>query len=168
MRRFAGREKEAYQIHVDGSPGSKAESRAGWGLCLVRAGAPIYMTSGSHDGKLTSNGAELLALSQGLGLALTLSFLPRVKVFSDSTYAVESMRHLPKLQAAGWRKASGYSAKNREWLEILHTLFYGCGLHKRVVIRHERGHAGIKGNEIADRLSKAAARGDKPCGLFLS
>jgi len=64
------------------------------------------------------------------------------------------MEWLPKWRANGWRTADRKPVKNQDLWEAL-----AAAMQPHDVTWHwVRGHAGIEGNEHADRLARAAVR----------
>ncbi len=126
-----------------GNPGP-----GGWG---------VYMQYGSHERELkgfasdtTNNRMELLAAIEGLK-ALKRSC--QVNLHTDSKYVMQGMTQwLEGWKRNGWKTAAKKPVKNVElWREL-----------EQLNARHHvnwhwvKGHAGIPGNEIADRLANEA------------
>jgi ribonuclease HI len=55
---------------------------------------------------------------------------------------------------SGWTKKGG-EIKNLELIQTAHSIYES--IKEKVVISHVRGHAGIEGNELADRMAVIAA-----------
>nr|QFG73668.1 MAG: RNaseH [Megaviridae environmental sample] len=119
-----------------GNPG-----RAGIGIVFYDNGVEIY---NSHDyiGITTNNIAEYTAIKKALEHALKLSHLD-VIVYSDSMLAVQQLN-------GKWR------VKNQDILAIYNQVIILIRRFDKIIIKHVKGHAGIKGNERADELANLA------------
>ena len=53
----------------------------------------------------------------------------------------------------GWKKKAG-EIKNLELIKLSHTLYEK--IKDKVEIKHVKGHAGVEGNELADRMANIA------------
>ena len=142
---------KAVNIYTDGAcignPGP-----GGYGVVL-RYGDREKELSGGYR-RTTNNRMELLAAIVGLE---ALKEPCRVTLNSDSEYVVKAMRlgWARRWQAQGWRQSTGQQAANPDlWTRLLVL----CDAH-HVAFQWVRGHAGNPGNERADRLALAAARG---------
>ena len=66
---------------------------------------------------------------------------------------------MPKWKRNGWKKANGEYVINKIELEDLDSrLKEAHSLSMQVKFQHIRGHHGILGNELADRLAVAGAK----------
>jgi cyclic pyranopterin phosphate synthase len=126
------------EIYTDGAclgnPGP-----GGWGAVIIEDG--IKRTLSGADESTTNNRMEMLAVIQGLA---SVPESEPVTVFSDSQYVVNTMTR-------GWKRKANLDLWDRLDAEV--------AAH-RVEWRWVRGHAGDPGNEEADSLATAAARGD--------
>ena len=140
-------------IHTDGScignPG-----RGGYAAILRYVGGPERELSGGFR-RTTNNRMELLAVIIGLE-ALTEPC--DVTLYSDSRYVVDAVNKgwARKWRANRWMRNKKDKAVNPDlWERLLSALAKQPGARLVWV----RGHAGDQGNEHADRLANAAARG---------
>ena len=136
-----------YEIHTDGScllnPGP-----GGWGAVVAGEGGAVSKLSGGER-STTNNRMEITAVIEAL------EAIPQgasAVVHSDSEYVVKTM-------TKGWKRNA-----NKDLWERLER----AASARSVEFRWVRGHAGNKGNEMADRLAvnamKDVERGKIPSG----
>ena len=103
-----------------------------------------------HQG--TNNTAELNALHQAMRLAKDLLAEGlKVQILSDSSYSVKAMTQW----AAGWQRKNWTRGKNEVLANAaLIKEMYQCyvELPSSLSIVHVKGHSGVEGNELADRM----------------
>lgn len=103
-----------------------------------------------HSG--TNNTAELNALFEAMKLAKHyLAQGHQVQILSDSSYSVKAMTQW----AAGWKKKNwsrgkGETLANAELIKAMYECY--CDLPKSLSVIHVKGHSGVEGNELADRM----------------
>ena len=143
---------ENFDIHIfcdggcDPNPGPAAS-----GIAVYQSASIIDKYHGLyHQG--TNNTAELNALHQAMQWAK--GFLAqglKVQILSDSSYSVKAMTQW----AQGWQRKNWTRGKNEVLanVELIKTM-YACyqTLPEDISIIHVKGHAGVEGNEIADRM----------------
>lgn len=129
--------------YTDGASVPTNPGYIGAGAVIYFGGQPVELSE--HLGYGTNNQAELIAIE------LVFDFLIRVEdfrpllIYSDSTYCIGVL-------SKKWRPK-----KNQELIARIKSKI---SLYKdRAAVRFEyvRGHSGIEGNEIADRLANRAA-----------
>lgn len=135
---------------ADPNPG-----HAGSGIAVYRDGILAELWYGLYHPNGTNNTAELNALHRSLAFAeRDLAAGKSVQVLSDSKYALSAI----SVWAAGWEKRGwrrqGGEIKNLEIIQAAYAL-YGR-IKSQVKLTHIRGHAGIEGNELADRMAMHA------------
>jgi ribonuclease HI len=130
---------------------------SGSGLVVYQAGKLIEMHYGLFSLNGTNNTAELNALHQAMLIARRKSEVGlSVQILSDSVYSINAMTTWAKAwKARGWQKKTGELA-NRELIMTMYGDY--LALSKNVNIDHVKGHSGVEGNELADRLSILAMR----------
>ncbi|KAK0425380.1 hypothetical protein QR680_009169 [Steinernema hermaphroditum] len=145
--------KNATVVYTDGACSSNGKNNA-------RAGYGVYWGDDHPDnvseplvGPATNNRAELQAVVKALEQGRDKG-LDRLIVRTDSNLLIQSMEKWIKgWKKKGWVTANGQPVKNRDLLEKVDNLMSEVD----VKFEHVRGHAGIHGNEMADRLAVAGA-----------
>ena len=106
---------------------------------------------GAYEEEGTNNIAELNALHQALVIARQTSSENIISIFSDSKYAIDCITTWAySWKKNGWSKKGG-EIKNLELIIEAHTLYEK--LKDKIEINHVKGHAGVEGNELADRMA---------------
>lgn len=137
----------AVAIYTDGAcrgnPGP-----GGWGA-ILRSGGHAKEIKGAEP-LTTNNRMELTAAIQALA---ALKNPCDVTLYTDSQYVRKGiLEWLPQWQARDWRTADKKPVKNADLWQAL----------EREIARHKiewhwvKGHAGVPGNEHADRLANEA------------
>jgi ribonuclease HI len=128
---------------------------AGVGLAVYENNKLSELWYGIYQASGTNNTAELNGLNQALMLAKDkVDEGNSIAIFCDSTYAIQSVT----TWASGWAKSNwsrkGGEIKNLDIIKPMYTLYQD--ISDKLEIHHVRGHAGIEGNELADRMSLVA------------
>lgn len=133
---------------------------AGSGIAVYRSNIASELWYGLYNPLGTNNWAELNAIHQALIMAETeLSKGGTVAIFSDSRYAINCViKWASGWEKKGWKKSGGGEIKNLELIKKLHILYQS--LSGQVQILHVSGHAGVEGNELADRMSVLAIKSE--------
>jgi len=144
------------EIYCDGAcqgnPG-----RAGSGLAIygVDKSKPTLLY-GEFEPMGTNNTAELNALYKALLIAREYDGGGRVTILSDSKYSIDCIT----TWAYGWKrngwKKKGGEIKNLEIIKLAHGLYEE--IKGTVTIKHVKGHSGVEGNELADRMAVLAVK----------
>lgn len=128
-----------------GNPG-----KAGSGLAIYGGAAKPILLYGAYEERGTNNTAELNALHKALLIALE-SEDSKVIICCDSKYSIDCI----STWAYGWKKngwkKKGGEIKNLAIIKVAHELYES--IKNRVTIKHVKGHAGVEGNELADRMA---------------
>lgn len=138
------------QIYCDGAcQGNPGKS--GSGVVIYDGGDKPVLLYGEYNANGTNNTAELNALHKALELASQAS---QAIIYSDSKYSIDCITTWAYgWKRNGWKKRGG-EIKNLEVIKATHELYE---LHKaKITIKHVKGHAGIEGNELADRMAVMA------------
>jgi len=141
------------RIYCDGAC-SGNPGRSGSGLAIYEDEKKPVLLYGAADIIGTNNTAELKALLKALELAVDAQH-EKVAILSDSKYSIECVVNWAYgWKAKGWTKKGG-DIKNLDLIKTAHALY--DGIKEKVIISHVRGHAGVEGNELADRMAVIAS-----------
>ena len=139
---------------------------AGSGVAVYRGGELAECWYGGYEPMGTNNTAELYALHQALLIAerkLNSDAGDKVQILSDSSYSLKAMNEwAARWKRNGWRRRDGEEVANQALIATMFEQF--SAIRDGVTLVHVKGHAGIEGNELADRLS-FLARLDKVQGF---
>ena len=137
-------------VFTDGSFACEAAGVgfAGWGVYVE--GEPTFTKAEPLEGeKQTNNRAELTAV------IWAMENLPQewsLSVVTDSQYVLLGLKvWLPRWKLSGWRVAGARPVENRDLWERLERA--STNRRHPWTFFWTRGHAGLMGNEIADRLA---------------
>lgn len=146
----------AVEIFCDGAcepnPGP-----AGSGLAVYRQGRLDALYYGRYTEQGTNNTAELHALHEALKLAQeAIAAGESVRIRADSKYAIQCISTWAAgWKKRGWKRPNGDPVKNPDIIAPAHELYRK--LAGKVELAHVKGHAGVEGNELADRMAMRAA-----------
>ncbi|EIW87166.1 ribonuclease H-like protein [Coniophora puteana RWD-64-598 SS2] len=156
----AGREEHEDEVGADvvycdgacrgnGQPGSVAGLGVWWGHDDPRN------ISERCPGDQTNNRAELCAIVRVL--ETTSASKGTLIIKTDSSYSIQCFQSwIPKWRANGFRASTGGPVKNQPLIKYLDALLtYHANSGHTIKLKHVKGHAGIPGNEGADRLAVA-------------
>lgn len=126
--------------------------QAGTGIAIYRQGALTELWYGLYNPAGTNNTAELLGLHHALEFAKqAVASKLSVAVHCDSKYAIDCITTWAfGWKAKGWTRKGG-EIKNLSLIQDAHALY--LGMADSIQVLHVKGHAGIEGNELADRMS---------------
>lgn len=128
-----------------GNPG-----KSGSGLAIYEGDSNPILLYGEYEKSGTNNTAELKALYKAL-LLVSDSMASKVTIYSDSKYSIDCII----TWAYGWKSKNwtkkGGEIKNLDIIKLAHELYES--IKSRVVIKHVKGHSGVEGNELADRMA---------------
>lgn len=136
-------------IYCDGAcSGNPGE--AGSGLAVYSSDSKPVLYHGAYVKNGTNNIAELNALYKALQICEE-NTEHKNTVLSDSKYSIDCIcTWAYGWKAKGWTKKSG-EIKNLELIKEAHFLYEK--IKNNITIKHVKGHAGIEGNELADRMA---------------
>ena len=138
------------KIYCDGAC-SGNPGNAGSGLAIYEGKELPTLIYGDYEESGTNNTAELNALYKAMQIASNVNCETSIEIYSDSKYSIDCITNWAYgWRAKGWRKKGG-EIKNLELIKKAHTLFEE--LKMKIDIIHVNGHAGIEGNELADRMA---------------
>ena len=130
-----------------GNPGP-----GGWGTVIVFPKLSEIVELGGGREKTTNNEMELTAALSALSY-VSQNDLP-IHIYTDSKFMIDGMTSWTKTWSQNnWKKHDGEAVKHREIWQTLQTLANGREIHWH----HVPGHAGIPGNERADKIATSFA-----------
>ena len=137
-------------IYCDGAC-SGNPGKSGSGLALYKNNQKPILYYGNYEPNGTNNTAELKALYKALLLSSQIKSDEKIMILSDSKYSIDSI----STWAYGWKKngwsKKGGEIKNLNLIKNAHILYEQ--IKDKITIKHVKGHAGIEGNELADRMA---------------
>jgi ribonuclease HI len=138
-------------IYCDGGC-SPNPGQSGSGIAVYRGGAVSELWYGLYEKKGTNNTAELNALYHSLLLSEKECALGnRVEIKCDSMYSINCIQTWAiSWEKNGWSKKGG-EIKNLEIIQKSYHLYNQ--LKSKVELSHIKAHAGLEGNELADRMT---------------
>jgi ribonuclease HI len=151
---------ETLEIWTDGATSNngsqdKGSIRAGIGVWFGN-GDPLNISEPFLLENPTNQRAEILAIIRAMEQldAYEVEMEVPVVLYTDSKYCQNAyMKWIPNWRkpSVGWKTAKGTPVKNKELLEKMYDLL----TKRKVTVKHVSGHAGIEGNEEADKLAVA-------------
>lgn len=148
---------------------SKVHRRAGLGV-FFGVNDPRNVSKRVY-GEQTNQRAELQAVESALETIyreLAQGKSTRYAIVSDSKYSINAVANWGAgWRAKGWKTASGGDVANRDVVERCLDLL--CKVNNKynelglgpLIFEHVKGHSGVEGNEMADRLAVAGAAKDE-------
>jgi len=126
-----------------GNPG-----KAGSGIAIYDNNKKPQLLYGDYIKSGTNNIAELNALKKAL---LISKESKRAIIYSDSRYSIDCItKWAYSWQKNRWQKKGG-EIKNLNLIKEIHALYES--IKNKVTIKHIKGHSGVEGNELADRMA---------------
>lgn len=142
--------RKSLKIYCDGAC-SGNPGNSGSGLALYEGKKLPTLIYGAYEEKGTNNTAELNALYKAMQIASGVKCETIIEIYSDSKYSIDCITNWAYgWKAKGWKKKGG-EIKNLELIQQAHALFED--LKEKINILHVKGHAGVEGNELADRMA---------------
>lgn len=148
-------DKEFLHIYCDGAC-SGNPGFAGSGLAIYSNKKNPVLLYGAFVENGTNNIAELNALYQALLIAKQSGFKDTIYIFSDSKYSIDCISKWAfSWKANGWTKKGG-EIKNLDLIIKSHELY--LSLKSNLILEYVKGHSGVEGNELADRMALNAIK----------
>lgn len=129
--------------------------KAGTGIAIYNKDKLEQLWYGLFNPAGTNNTAELLGLHHSLMFAQAAAEKKQsVTIYCDSKYSIDCItKWAIGWKAKGWKKPSG-EIKNLDIIKPAHALY--LEIANKITVSHVKGHAGVEGNELADRMSVIA------------
>ena len=137
-------------FYTDGScvNNGKAGAAGGYGVVGVNDEGKVEFVRARRETGTTNNRQELLGVLEALKYFKTPQHL---EIYSDSSYAVNTYNNWMFSWARnGWIKSDKKVPEN---LDIIKEYYELIQQGYSINLNHIRGHKGILGNEIADKLA---------------
>ncbi|MDC0932672.1 ribonuclease H [Arcobacteraceae bacterium] len=142
-------------IYCDGAC-SGNPGKSGSGLAVYKNAEKPVLYYGNYEKHGTNNTAELKALYKALLLADEIKTEEKVMILSDSKYSIDCISTWAySWKRNGWTKKFG-EIKNLELIKNTHNLYEQ--IKNNIIIKHVKGHSGVEGNELADRMALHAIK----------
>jgi len=142
-------------IYCDGAC-SGNPGKSGSGLALYKNNEKPILYYGNYEEHGTNNTAELKALYKALLLADEIKTEEKVMILSDSKYSIDCISTWAYgWKAKGWTKKTG-EIKNLDLIKNAHNLYEQ--IKNKIILKHVKGHSGVEGNELADRMALHAIK----------
>lgn len=135
-----------------GNPGP-----GGWAVAICTKDA-INTLSGGYD-DTTNNRMELTAINKALNEISKMQKAADIKevfvINSDSAYCISAINNgwVKNWQSNGWLTKNGDKVKNIDLWSQFFVMYKK--LESSIKFVHIRGHKGIEGNELVDKLARA-------------
>lgn len=124
---------------------------AGSGLAIYKKNQKPVLLYGAFVENGTNNIAELNALLKALQIASKNISEEKIIIFSDSKYSIDCIKTWAySWKKNGWSKKGG-EIKNLELIKESHFLYED--IKNSIELNHVKGHSGVEGNELADRMA---------------
>lgn len=146
--------KDVPIVFTDGacSKNGKKKARAGYGVWWG-FNDPLNQSC-KLEGIQTNQRAEIAAINAALKQAIEHEY-KKIVLCTDSMFVINCITlWSPKWKRNNWKKSDGNEViHKKEFIEILESL-----KSVEVVWKHVRGHSGILGNEMADKLAVSGSK----------
>ncbi len=148
-------------IYCDGGC-SPNPGESGSGIAVYVGGSVKELWYGLYEKMGTNNTAELNALYESLLMAQkNLENTNKVEIKCDSMYSINCIKTWAiSWERNGWKKKGG-EIKNLEIIKKAYKLYNT--IKKDIVLSHIKAHAGLEGNELADRMTVYARDTKEAC-----
>uniref|UniRef100_A0A7E4V9Y1 ribonuclease H n=1 Tax=Panagrellus redivivus TaxID=6233 RepID=A0A7E4V9Y1_PANRE len=142
-------------VYTDGSCANNGYPNARGGIGIYWGeGHRNNLSAPLHDYRATNNRAEYKAVNEAVKQARRDGY-DSVTIRTDSKLLVKSANEYSKnWRRNDWKTVRGKVVKNQDLLREYHQLKQTVN----VTLQHVNGHRGRRGNEMADRLARAATR----------
>jgi len=152
-----GASRKRVIVYCDGASSSNGQknARAGWGVWFEDPQNQHLNEARRLPGPIqTNNRAELTAIWRACQLCPDPA--AQLVIYTDSQYCVQAINDWQAgWRRRGWKLSSGGPVLNKDLIRRIERAFRARSLRPQLI--HVRGHAGVHGNEQADRLAVQGA-----------
>ena len=140
------------EIYCDGACNPNP-GKAGSGVAVYREGRLAELWYGLYNPHGTNNSAELNALYKAFQIAKEgIDKGNQVRVLCDSQYSINCVTNwASSWEKKGWKRKTEGDIKNLKIIQQAHQLYKS--IRAELLVSHVKGHMGIEGNELADRMA---------------
>ncbi|XP_063709462.1 ribonuclease H1 [Culicoides brevitarsis] len=143
-------------VYTDGSCEGNGSTIACAGLGIYFMDGHALNTAKPVLGRPTNNSGEIQAIILAIQLAKANS-IKKLQINTDSMYVINAVTQwMPAWKRKNWKKTGGGELKNLEDFQKLDKELNSNEIQVRW--NHVAGHAGIQGNEGADKLAREGAQ----------
>ncbi|XP_057322248.1 ribonuclease H1 isoform X1 [Microplitis mediator] len=140
-------------IFTDGACSSNGSKNAKAGIGVYFGDHHPANVSKPVEGRITNNSAEIEAVIEAAKVAKE-NGINKIRINTDSAFLINCQtKWIKKWKARGWTTSSNKPVLNKVELQKMDKVLSELD----VEFNHVRGHKGIYGNEMADKLARAGA-----------
>jgi len=141
------------EVYTDGACTSNGRGNAKAGIGIWFSDNNPLNVSQPVNGRATNNMAEIQAVTVAARQAQKAG-IKKLKINTDSKFLISCITQwMPKWKRSGWQTTNGKPVINKEELIEMEKALTPL----QVSWNHVRGHIGIYGNEMADKLARSGS-----------
>ncbi|XP_014212647.1 ribonuclease H1 isoform X2 [Copidosoma floridanum] len=149
-KQFTVDENGYTEVYTDGACSSNGRGNAKAGIGVWFSDNNSYNVSQAVTGRPTNNMAEIQAVTIAAQQAQRAG-IKKLKINTDSQFLISCItKWMPKWKKTGWQTSSNKPVINKQELIEMEKALAPL----KVSWNHVRGHVGIHGNEMADKLAR--------------
>lgn len=144
------------ELYTDGACSQNGTWEGGWGFY----NANNKFGCMGYEKKTTNNRMELTAVIKALQSLIIVGDAEdsRIIIYTDSSYVANAYnkKWINGWKRNGWKNSKKETVKNKDLWEELDAIVSKPNASYTVEFVKVKGHSGIKGNEMADKLATTA------------